>query len=439
MTSNCSVHLPPTVSERPWFILSVGKLNPRSRLRLHLDHEFNVAYAVCLFTFIFELVAASWTKTTVESWYPKPQWTGYLFSFFWWLDLIAILTLFVDIPFIGKPIGLYGVSNSVSGGNNYAKAGRVVRLVRLVRLVKLYKVAAERRLRAQQDAELAELVRLGVVKYEDVEKQRALYNQGNSRLGDQLSESTTRRVIIMILIMLVILPLLLYAPANNGREFATRMLQNFNTANNLNAPTQQVVLDTFLTSMQESYNNRYVDYLDVQPYAPLAPASPYVHWVSNLEGIREEAMDHMVLSDTVTSTRYYTDVVYNLTSLVRQTATFSILMTIFVAIMMVGGALVFTNDAQRLVIAPIERMMNMVEAVAADPLATLHFEDDGGNEAGRYETRLLETTIEKITGRYCVNIRTQHHSFRILLLWLPIVRNISFDLSCRLLALISVP
>jgi hypothetical protein len=246
-------------------------------------------------------------------------------------------------------------------------------------------------------------------------------------------------VIIMILIMLVILPLLLYAPANNGREFATRMLQNFNTANNLNAPTQQVVLDTFLTSMQESYNNRYVDYLDVQPYAPLAPASPYVHWVSNLEGIREEAMDHMVLSDTVTSTRYYTDVVYNLTSLVRQTATFSILMTIFVAIMMVGGALVFTNDAQRLVIAPIERMMNMVEAVAADPLATLHFEDDGGNEAGRYETRLLETTIEKITGRYCVNIRTQHHSFRILLLWLPIVRNISFDLSCRLLALISVP
>jgi hypothetical protein len=368
---------------------------------LSTDNAFNVAYAICLFTFIFELLAASWTKTKFVSFYPKPQWTGYLFSFFWFLDFIAILTLFVDIPFIGKPIGLYGVSNSVSGGSNYAKAGRVVRLVRLVRLVKLYKVAAERRLRAQQDAELAELVRVGVIKYEDVAKQRALNSQGNSRLGDQLSESTTRRVIIMILIMIIILPLLLYFPDNQGREFATRMVQNFNTDASQNAATQQVVLDTFLSSMQQNYNNRYVDYLDVQPYAPLGPDSPYVYFKSNLDGVRKNAQVMESLSDTISGDDYYTRVVFNVTSLVRQSATFSILMTIFVAIMMIGGSLVFTNDAQRLVIAPIERMMNMVEAVAADPLATLHFEDDGGNEAGRYETRLLETTIEKITGELC--------------------------------------
>jgi hypothetical protein len=292
------------------------------------------------------------------------------------------------------------VSNSVSGGSNYAKAGRVVRLVRLVRLVKLYKVAAERRLRAQQDAELAELVRVGVIKYEDVEKQRALNSQGNSRLGDQLSESTTRRVIIMILIMIIILPLLLYFPDNQGREFATRMVQNFNTDTSQNAASQQVVLDTFLSSMQQNYNNRYVDYFDVQPLAPLNPDSPYVYFKANLDGVRKNAQVMESLEATISGDDYYTRVVFNVTSLVRQSATFSILMTIFVAIMMIGGSLVFTNDAQRLVIAPIERMMNMVEAVAADPLATLHFEDDGGNEAGRYETRLLETTIEKITGEF---------------------------------------
>jgi hypothetical protein len=36
-------------------------------------------------------------------------------------------------------------------------------------------------------------------------------------------------------------------------------------------------------------------------------------------------------------------------------ATFSIITTIFVAIMLIGGAVVFTNDAQTLVIDPIER------------------------------------------------------------------------------------
>lgn len=354
---------------------------------------------MCLFTFIFELLATTWTKTVIVEWFPRPRWTGYLFSFFWWLDFVAILTLFVDIPFIGKPIGLYGVSNSVSGGNIYGKAGRVVRLVRLVRLVKLYKVAAERRKRQQQDAELEELVRVGVIKYEDIEKQRALNNQGNSRLGDQLSESTTRRVIIMILIMLIVLPLLLYFPENKRRDFATHMLQTFNTDATVSAASQQAVLDTFLASMHDNYNNRYVAYLDVQPYAPLNPASPYVYWAANLEGVRKEAKFPEYRYEIIATVQHYTSVIFNLTQLVRKTAMYSILTTIFVAIMMVGGALVFTNDAQRLVIAPIERMMNMVEAVAADPLATLHFEDEGdGNQAGSYETRLLEKTIEKITG-----------------------------------------
>ena len=39
-------------------------------------------------------------------------------------------------------------------------------------------------------------------------------------------------------------------------------------------------------------------------------------------------------------------------------ATYSIITTIFVAIMLIGGAVVFTNDAQILVINPIERELS---------------------------------------------------------------------------------
>ena len=62
------------------------------------------------------------------------------------------------------------------------------------------------------------------------------------------------------------------------------------------------------------------------------------------------------------------------------------------------GSLVFTTDTQNMVIAPIERMMNMVESVARDPLKPLTFDHSGEVGSGEYETRLLEGTIEKITG-----------------------------------------
>jgi hypothetical protein len=41
--------------------------------------------------------------------------TGYCFTFFWWLDLISILSLFPEIGFIAEPLGLSGLSNSVPG------------------------------------------------------------------------------------------------------------------------------------------------------------------------------------------------------------------------------------------------------------------------------------------------------------------------------------
>ena len=45
-------------------------------------------------------------------------------------------------------------------------------------------------------------------------------------------------------------------------------------------------------------------------------------------------------------------------------------------------------------------MMNMVEAVSKDPLTPLEFTkfESGVNDAGQYETKLLENTVEKITG-----------------------------------------
>ena len=352
-------------------------------------------FAISLFVFIFEFLGLSWSKTLFIQFTPTPQWKGYFGSFFWWLDLIAIISLFPDVTFI------YGInnfnSNTAGSSTTYTKAGRVVRLVRLVRLIKVYKVASERRRRQKHEAEMIELVNIGAIDEKDLLKQRGLYNLRQSRLGDQLSESTTRRVIILVLLVLIVYPLLTYTTNNIGPEFATRMLHNFNTNTNISDASKQVVLDVFLSEYTNNRTNRDVGYASI---IPMAPYNPYVYFKANLDSLRDNQKLTESYTSYINNMLYSTEVIYSLQELTRSEAMYSILTTIFVAIILIGGALVFAADAEVLVIKPIERMMNMVEAVAADPLAPLHFQHNGDSgNTGEYEMRLLETTVEKITGK----------------------------------------
>ena len=97
---------------------------------------------VCFFLFTIELIAASVGKP------------GYWLSFFFWLDLIATLSIITDIEPLME--ALLGDTNSAAGadtvtlarasrgariGTRAGRMARVIRLIRLVRIVKLYKSA----------------------------------------------------------------------------------------------------------------------------------------------------------------------------------------------------------------------------------------------------------------------------------------------------------
>lgn len=75
-----------------------------------VDYGFQVVNSVCLFFFIFELLLTTWAKTRVPRWHPLEV-TGYLFSFFFFLDIIAILSMLPDIDWIAEgaaSVLLYG-------------------------------------------------------------------------------------------------------------------------------------------------------------------------------------------------------------------------------------------------------------------------------------------------------------------------------------------
>lgn len=156
------------------------------------------------------------------------------YSFFFWLDIIATLSLIPDIDYcvdflyslLGIPGSLSaadvvpGVYVSASGGNEkLTKIVKSLRLIRLIRIIKLYKYLVksssekeEARMREQQ-------------KLSQNAQQAALKRELEpSRLGSALSDTLTRRLIIGVLCLLMVLPAITYNSTDTSHNFGLRQL-----------------------------------------------------------------------------------------------------------------------------------------------------------------------------------------------------------------------
>ena len=83
-------------------------------------------------------------------------------------------------------------------------------------------------------------------------------------------------------------------------------------------------------------------------------------------------------------------------------AVLSIFKTIFMMFVLVGFSMMLTNQANALVVGPLERMMSMVKKLAENPLGALtndgtdHINDE--DPEAQYETVMLERSLMKIGG-----------------------------------------
>jgi len=87
---------------------------------------------------------------------------------------------------------------------------------------------------------------------------------------------------------------------------------------------------------------------------------------------------------------------YDLREQNKLASKFSLIKTTVIVLTLSIAVILFSRDAETLVIDPIERMIKLVKKLADNPLASLYRdkEDDG---AEGFETTLLETTLEKIS------------------------------------------
>jgi signal transduction histidine kinase len=173
-----------------------------------VDPYFFGGLVVSLFLFSLELLVQSCVVDDFK------------YGFFFWLDFIATVSLIPDISWILDYLAVLihmdpsvysmdvkpGIPLSTKNNSNITKVIRSFRLIRLIRIIKLYNYAVKSNAEAEE-AKLREQQKMS-----SNAQQAALKKELEpSRLGKHLSDTLTRRLIMIILTLLMALPLLTFS------------------------------------------------------------------------------------------------------------------------------------------------------------------------------------------------------------------------------------
>lgn len=196
------------------------------------DEVFWSLTVSAMFFFLLELVLASFAQK------------DYFLGFYFWLDLVATVSLLTDIGWIydeivgGGDISASNASQASSlaragrGARIGTRAGRIVRLVRLIRIVKLYKHAHKAlEKEGDEDDEKEDITPAELEHIQAESKEPDI--PAESHVGRKLSDLTTRRVIVIVLIMMFSVPILsldTYKEEPNSFTYGLQLIAEFESA-----------------------------------------------------------------------------------------------------------------------------------------------------------------------------------------------------------------
>ena len=364
------------------------------------DEIFWSVTVAAMFFFALELVMASFAQK------------DYFLGFYFYLDLIATVSLLTDIGWIyneiigGGDISTSNASQASSlaragrGARIGTRAGRIVRLVRLIRIVKLYKHAHKAlEKEAEEEGDDKELTpeELEEIQNQNVESEIPK----ESHVGRKLSDLTTRRVIVIVLIMMFSVPILsldTYIEEPNSFEYGLNLIRAYTKGTD----GYYIARNTFISESEGTRNKVLLLNLDEDKYPDKGD-------------VLDDYRTIEVLVATVDSDKYVS--VHDNRPNIKLGAGLGIGRTLFICLVLTIAAMCFSNTTNELVINPIESMIRKIKKIAKNPLEAAQEEE---NEAfamekmkelerkkgkhknkkkdhdGPYETIILEQTIIKI-------------------------------------------
>ncbi len=184
-----------------------------------------------------------------------------------------------------------------------------------------------------------------------------------SRISKIISDSLTQKVIILILILLIVFPILsddFFVNTSITYELIAQIISaSYDLFESQNKILQSDVLfqlfDKNFPALNISYNGTLL-YNDSY------------YW-NRTDYFRYKEVT------TVFSADGQVNIVYSLLKETQLTGLLNIFQTIFVCIMLSGAAILFENDAKKLVLSPLEIMIEIVDNVAKDPINAKNIEE----------------------------------------------------------------
>lgn len=330
------------------------------------DSLFYALAFVALVLFAIEIILSSLSKK------------DYIWSFYFWLDLVGTISLVSDIGWIYYVI-TGNTSNSIQSLQNIGKASRagtrstrivrIIRIIRLIRIVKLYK---------------------GASNIIDINSSEISHE---TKVGKILTDRIIKKVIIVILGMLLILPLFegdFWTNENLSWDYGVKEIQDF-----LNKPSFDTVKDVFIDYHKSSSRPLiYFEYTDLKGN----------HMWNGSEGYSDYRLYEVysASSDNVTAV-FETTLDSNLNSVLGITK------TVYICLILSLAGLIFYRDADLFVIKPIEKIVSSIRAIAKDPLQILEEKYEVPVTSKNffcckttfydidYETQHINSNIEKIS------------------------------------------
>lgn len=214
--------------------------------------------------------------------------------------MISTASLILDITWVSEALFAQRTEDAATtDAGSIARAGRagragtrvgrvirIIRIIRLIRIVKLYRAYVERKKQAEQAAaEPGEKVESNVFQDNDEEEHE------ESRVGKKLSEYTTKKVIVLVLVMLLFIPQFnadgmagkdtFYASSQYGVEEVYESYYNYlkqrvtdDPVNGLTTPTAS--LSAGAAELKDVYENNLLH--NIYYHNPHVPRSADDNW-----------------------------------------------------------------------------------------------------------------------------------------------------------------
>jgi hypothetical protein len=386
-----------------------------------IDGVFLVLTSIAFVLFLIEIMLLCWCRenyfkmpnlvamrelVTLDGWAERTSTTSWLGevgtavsigSFYFWLDLISTLSMMIDMPWV---ISLYREYDDTTGDIILAnasiagaKAARVMRMVRLIRLAKLYKYISLRQSPIDKDNIVS-----GNSHADD--GRRRLGVPAESHVGAEMSDRTTKRVIVGILIMLLGIPIFLLDSSYFSNEYAMQLTfdQRISLSTNITDAGEAKQFEdseSLLIARTSCIDITYTGFNDGLPDDAIIPRNRTI----KKRELSVDEMDVYTIGDA-NFTRSMT-AIFDASVRKRDEAFFGVLLTTFVILLLGFGMVSFTSDVNDLVIVPIEHMMQLVREISENPLGkniSSSVYDKSRNKDDGMETTLLIRTISKIAG-----------------------------------------